>query len=326
MNLLLDFSSTTTSSPVGVTPITSLLDLTPIVSTIPLVTPSLTSTSPSMTSDIIYQVSKGGNFDLPNLQNSGIISQKILGKNLQPNVNQSLHEDDNVRVSFVKVLDTNTSSVAIFSSNKSALDITELQFTITCPPSLKLVPPTDGSFTVVDTNTPNSLKLRLRSLPPGATCVLVSELQLLTWEFNLTTTVAISYNIDDRVQYGRFQLPIVPTDFIRSHVIPIQTYGSNWKSFPKTASHTIPNKTIGTENYKKIISESNFGVIDVKGIEVVSCARLLPIGGSSSGGNPEIILLYGKVAQGQLVITLKALNQIHVDTVGTVLKQVFTNK
>jgi len=183
-------------------------------------------------------------------------------------------------------------------------------------------------YTRTLTNNPATLKTRVKSLPHLATSVLVSDLQIASWEFNLTTTVAAAYSVDERIVYARFPLPIGITDFIRGHVIPIGSYGQNWKAFTKTTTHTIPTKTVNNaETYRKIVTEANFGVIDVKGLEIVSCSRAIPVGGASTNsGNPDLILLYGKITPGQVLITLKAQSQSIVDAVGTALKQLLSNK
>jgi len=215
-------------------------------------------------------------------------------------------------------------------TNAQAADLTDIQYTFTCPGSLKLLFPNDGTH-VADNTSAQGAKTKIKQLPHLTTSVLVSETQIGNWEFNLTTTVALSYSIDDRVQYARFQIPITATDFIRPHVIPIQQYGQNWKAFTRTVSYQIPTKTITPEVYKKMATEANFGVIDVKGFEIVSCARALPnigngIGGTGNSGQQELVLLYGKITQGQLTISLKALNQGVIDALGNALKVWFSNK
>jgi len=338
---LLDLSimSGPSPTPPSASSIPSLLDLAPPLSyaTPPSLSPlnSLSSTPLSSSSSsalqgsaFAFQLTPGRNFDLNNLQAIPPI-QKLQGKILSPSVNQNLHEDDNLRLSYVKALEPNATSFALFASNKTTSnDLTELQYTITCAKDLKIVLPNDGTHVSTETNVPTTLKTRVKTLPHLATSVLVADLQIGNWEFNLTSTVAASYIIDDRVQYARFQLPIVITDFLRSHVVPIQTYGQLWKTFTKTATHAVPTKTINSaEIYRKLVTEANFGVIDVKGLEIVSCSRALPYGGASTTpGSPDYILLYGKINQGQVLLTVKGQNQTVVDAIGTALKQLFSNK
>eukprot|EP01127_Copromyxa_protea_P006693 TRINITY_DN16695_c0_g1_i1.p1 TRINITY_DN16695_c0_g1~~TRINITY_DN16695_c0_g1_i1.p1 ORF type:complete len:1212 (-),score=327.62 TRINITY_DN16695_c0_g1_i1:36-3392(-) len=257
------------------------------------------------------QLQRSSDFSLENLQKNSVITEKIIGRRMTA---QQLVHNQQLVVSWCKVFNSSGPSVALFTSNNSSGDITNVQMSFAAPQSLQLQLISDSVHTVVDQS------VRIQSIPAGLTAVFLIPVVPTSPGSNTSFNVTLSYSSNNSPAYGKFDCTLSAFDFLVPHNITIQQYASEWPQHPREKAQQIPNQTISTpEIFRDLVSQTNFQVIQIQGQELVCAAQYL-------SDSPKLCLLFAKIQPHTLSIQLRTKDSMLTEYLSTQLKNLFNMK
>jgi len=260
------------------------------------------------------QLHRSSDFSLDNLQKTPVITEKILNRKLSA---QTTVYSQNLVISWLKVHNNDGApSVALFCSNSTSSDISNVELNFSVPQSLRIQLQSDNVHTV------SGNLVKIARIPAFSTAIQVFPVSfILSTSPNTSFNVALSFTSEARPLFGKFDITLSAFDFIVPTQMAIGNYATEWQQNTVEKQQLIPNQTINSpEVFKEIISKANFHVLQVQQNEIICCSKFL------NGDAAPLCLLYAKIAPHQLSLQLRTKDSMLTEYVSGQLRNLFNLK
>jgi AP-4 complex subunit epsilon-1 len=208
-----------------------------------------------------------------------------------------LASDEKLQISAFRALGAESTTIALFLSNKSAANIGGLTLTVQLPAGLSISTSSDIQSQSRNGNIPNQQVITLAAIQAKTTAT-----QLITFQCRDASFLASPLSAAGQLNYQggaaalNFNLTLELPDFIRPAVMSTQQYGAYWKQYNEESKVSIRPSTVSScEDFKQRIS----GILHIHPVQTIGQENITAgklVGPPVSGGVGLFVFIHGKVA------------------------------
>ena len=222
----------------------------------------------------------------------------------------TLAQDARLHVSFIKAYGAESTSIALFVSNKTQQPIANVTVPLSIPPGLS------GNFTGEPTpvarpgGAPGTHNV-MYSLAPGQTVGLLINLSVRELTFLQTPALQVGGRLEAAGGAGPivFSVPLELSDLIRPAPMTTPQYGGLWKQYTDEAKGAVrPSSVSQPAEYMARVQAMRLHGVQTIGAECIAAGRLVSPA-AQVGAQNLMIFAHGKVATGGVDLTVRSKSQ-----------------
>eukprot|EP01121_Diplochlamys_sp_Union-15-3_P014436 TRINITY_DN4596_c0_g3_i2.p1 TRINITY_DN4596_c0_g3~~TRINITY_DN4596_c0_g3_i2.p1 ORF type:complete len:443 (-),score=72.03 TRINITY_DN4596_c0_g3_i2:59-1387(-) len=230
------------------------------------------------------QKTLGEDFDISNLVSTPLIQSEIIPFRRSQAKNQVIAQDMYLTITYLKIWKDNSTSVIIFTCNKTDKTLNRLEIHLTLPQTLEATLSGD-SAAIFTENTAT-----LSSLPPRTCFITIVSVKFKKHDFNPILGGQLTYNTGHSKEQRQliFKIPIELSDLIRpAKDLTESSYPGYWRSHEREDKFTVRNNDKPVQRVVELLAAHNIHTVSIKGRQIISGGKLL--------GTPNLCLLHCRV-------------------------------
>ena len=219
--------------------------------------------------------------------------------------------DPRVQVSYIKAYGPESTTIAVFVSNKTPQPITNVTLPLSIPPGLS------GNFTGEPTPTarpgaaPGTHNVLYPVLGPSQTVSLLMNLSVRELTFLQVPSLAVGGQL--QVAGGgaplTFSIPLELSDLCRPAQMTTPQYGGFWKQYTDEAKGAVrPSSVTQPAEYMGRVQAVRLFPVQTIGAECIAAGKLVSPAAQVGAAN-LLVFIHGKVATGGVDLTVRSKSQ-----------------